>query len=174
MRRRRRRGPYDDSPNYYYFEVEMSYQVEPVGRVIGGRAEAFEDEWRDVRSVIRIAEHLPADAALGLADFSHLEVVFLFDRVDADRVSPAARHPRGDNRFPVVGIFASRGPNRPNRLAVSRCRLLRVDGRDLHVADLDALDGTPVLDVKPYLREFAPRTPVTQPGWAEELMRNYY
>ncbi|MFY1692774.1 SAM-dependent methyltransferase [Plantactinospora sp. WMMB782] len=152
----------------------MSYQVEPVARVVGGRSEAFEDNWQDVRSVIRIGGHLPADAALGLADFSHLEVVFLFDRIAPERVNPAARHPRADSRFPVVGIFASRGPSRPNRLAVSRCRLIRVDGRDLHVADLDALDGTPVLDIKPYLREFAPRTPVVQPSWADELMRDYY
>lgn len=155
-------------------EAEMTYRVEPVGRVVGGRAEAYEDNWHDERAVIRIADHLPDDATLGLADFSHLEVVFLFDRIDPARVNPAARHVRGESRYPVVGIFASRGPNRPNRLGVSRCRLLRVDGRDLHVADLDALDGTPVLDIKPYLREFAPRVPVAQPAWADELMRRYY
>jgi tRNA (adenine37-N6)-methyltransferase len=152
----------------------MSYSVSPVGHVVGGRAEAFEDNWRDVTAVIRIVESLPADVTLGLADFSHLEVVFLFDRVDPARVNPAARHPRGNSDYPVVGIFAARGPNRPNRLGVSRCRLLHVDGRDLHVADLDALDGTPVLDIKPVLREFLPSTEVTQPVWATDLMRNYY
>jgi tRNA (Thr-GGU) A37 N-methylase len=57
---------------------------------------------------------------------------------------------------------------------VSRCRLLSLDGLDLHVADLDALDGTPVLDIKPYLVEFAPRDPVTQAPWATELMARYY
>jgi tRNA (adenine37-N6)-methyltransferase len=152
----------------------VTYAVEPVGRVVGGRREAVEDDWRDVTARIRIGDHLPADAALGLADFSHLEVVFLFDRIDPARINPAARHPRGNPEFPVVGIFASRGPNRPNRLGVSRCRLIEVAGRDLYVADLDALDGTPVLDIKPYLREFAPRTVVRQPDWATELMRNYY
>jgi tRNA (Thr-GGU) A37 N-methylase len=54
------------------------------------------------------------------------------------------------------------------------CRLLAVDGRDLHVADLDALDGTPVLDIKPYLAEFAPTEPVRQPAWATRLLREYY
>jgi tRNA-Thr(GGU) m(6)t(6)A37 methyltransferase TsaA len=152
----------------------MPETVEPVGHVIGGRTEAYEDNWEDVTAVIRVSDRLPPDATLGLTDFSHLEVVFLFDRIDPATVNPAARHPRGDPRFPVVGIFASRGPNRPNRLGVSRCRLLAVDGRDLHVADMDALDGTPVLDIKPYLREFAPRTPVRQPDWASELMRAYY
>lgn len=152
----------------------MTYTVEPVGQVIGGRAEGFEDNWQDVTAVIRISDHLPTDAVLGLSAFSHLEVVFLFDRIDPATINPAARHPRGDPAFPVVGIFAARGPNRPNRLGVSRCRLLRVDGRDLHVADLDALDGTPILDIKPYLREFAPRSPVVQPEWATHLMRHYY
>lgn len=152
----------------------VSYSVSPVGHVVGGRARAYEDNWRDVTAVISIVDSLPADAALGLGDFSHLEVVFLFDRVDPDRVNAAARHPRGNPDYPVVGIFAARGPNRPNRLGVSRCRLLRVDGRNLHVADLDALDGTPVLDIKPLLREFLPSTEVTQPAWATDLMRNYY
>lgn len=152
----------------------MSYSVVPVGQVIGGRAEAYEDNWRDVTAVIRVADSLPLDATLGLTDFSHLEVVFLFDRIDPDKINAAARHPRGEAAYPKVGIFAARGPNRPNRIGVSRCRLLRVDGRDLHVADLDALDGTPVLDIKPYLREFSPRTPVTQPDWATHLMRSYY
>jgi tRNA (adenine37-N6)-methyltransferase len=152
----------------------MPYSMIPVGHVIGGRAEAYEDNWYDVTAVIRIADSLPLDATLGLTDFSHLEVVFLFDRIDPEKVNPAARHPRCDARYPKVGIFAARGPNRPNRIGVSRCRLLAVDGRDLHVADLDALDGTPVLDIKPYLREFSPRTPVTQPDWATHLMRDYY
>jgi tRNA-Thr(GGU) m(6)t(6)A37 methyltransferase TsaA len=152
----------------------VSYLIEPVGRVIGGRKEAYEDNWRDVTALIRVADYLPLHATLGLSDFSHLEVVFLFDRLDPSKINTAARHPRGDPSYPVVGIFASRGPNRPNRLGVSRCRLLRVDGRDLHVADLDALDGTPVLDIKPYLREFGPAGPVTQPAWATDLMRRYY
>jgi tRNA-Thr(GGU) m(6)t(6)A37 methyltransferase TsaA len=152
----------------------LSYTAGPVGVVIGGRAEAVEDNWSDVTSIIRIADHLPDDATLGLAEFSHLEVVFVFDRIDPGTVNAAARHPRRNPNYPVVGIFASRGPNRPNRLGVSRCRLLRVDGRDLHVSDLDALDGSPVLDVKPYLREFAPRHPVRQADWATDLMKQYY
>lgn len=152
----------------------MSFEVAPVASVVGGRTEAYEDNWRDVTAVIRIADHLPDDATLGLSEFSHLEVVFLFDRIDPERINATARHPRGNPAYPKVGILASRGPNRPNRLGVSRCRLLHVDGRDLHVADLDALNGTPVLDIKPYLREFAPATPIQQAAWADDLMRHYY
>ena len=74
----------------------------------------------------------------------------------------------------MVGIFAQRGKNRPNRLGVSVCELLGVDGLCVTVRGLDALDGTPVLDLKPVLREFLPRGTVQQPAWASELMARYY
>lgn len=68
-----------------------------------------------------------------------------------------ARPPRGRTDWPLNGIFAQRGKNRPNRLGVSRAQILMVDGLDLHVRGLDAVEGTPVLDVKPCMREFEPR-----------------
>lgn len=149
--------------------------VRPVGRVVGGREEMVEDDWRDVRAVIRLDDaQFTEDAFLGLEDFSHLEVVFLFDRIGPAQVRTDPRPPRGNPDLEPVGIFAHRGPYRPNRLGVSRCRLLAVDGLDLHVADLDALSGSPVLDIKPYLAEFGPRDPVTQPAWATRLMSRYY
>jgi tRNA-Thr(GGU) m(6)t(6)A37 methyltransferase TsaA len=149
--------------------------LRPVGQVVGGRSEMFEDDWHDVRAVIRLdGESFTVSAVLGLEHFSHLEVVFLFDRIDPAEVHGEPRPPRGDPSAAPVGIFAHRGPYRPNRLGVSRCRLLAVDGLDLHVADLDALSGSPILDIKPYLVEFAPRHPVIQPAWATKLMSRYY
>lgn len=103
------------------------------------------------------------DALSGLADFSHVEVVYLFDRVAPDTVQTGARHPSGNQAWPRVGIFAQRAKGWPNRLGVSVCELLTVNGLTLTVRDLDAIDGTPVLDVKPYMVEFAPRSPVRQP-----------
>ncbi|MCG5211927.1 SAM-dependent methyltransferase [Streptosporangium sp. KLBMP 9127] len=149
--------------------------LRPVGQVVGGRGEVLEDDWHDVRAVIRLdGASFTASAVLGLEHFSHLEVVFLFDRINPAEVPAEPRPPRGNPNAAPVGVFAHRGPYRPNRLGVSRCRLLAVDGLDLHVADLDALSGSPILDVKPYLTEFAPRHPVTQPAWATELMSRYY
>ncbi|MBB4980346.1 MULTISPECIES: SAM-dependent methyltransferase [Streptomyces] len=147
----------------------------PVGRVVGGRGEVRDDEWGDVESVVRLdAEAFGPEALAGLDAFSHLEVVYHFDRVSPDAVETGARHPRGNEEWPLVGIFAQRGKNRPNRLGVSRCRLIRTDGLDLHVRGLDAVDGTPVLDIKPYMTEFGPQGPTTQPAWADEIMRHYY
>jgi tRNA (Thr-GGU) A37 N-methylase len=72
-------------------------------------------------------------------------------------------------------MFAQRAKMRPNRLGVSSCRLLGVEGLDLWVRGLDAIDGTPVLDVKPYMREFEPpASEVRQPAWASELMAQYW
>ena len=71
-------------------------------------------------------------------------------------------------------IIAQRGKARPNRLGVSRCRLVRVEGTRLVVEGLDAIDGTPVLDVKPWIDAFGPQGAVRQPAWATELMRDYY
>jgi tRNA-Thr(GGU) m(6)t(6)A37 methyltransferase TsaA len=117
---------------------------------------------------------MPAEVLDGLEGFSHIEVLFFFHNVPATRVVTGARHPRNNPDWPKVGIFAQRGKNRPNRLGASIVRLLGREGRTLHVAGLDAIDGTPVLDIKPVMREFLPQQPVKQPWWVSELMANYW
>ncbi|MFG3118014.1 SAM-dependent methyltransferase [Streptomyces sp. NPDC048197] len=147
----------------------------PVGRVVGGRAEVRDDDWGKETAIIRLdADHYGPESVAGLDTFSHLEIVYHFDRVPTDKIQTGARHPRGNTDWPLVGIFAQRGKNRPNRLGVSRCRLLKTDGLDLHVQGLDAVDGTPVLDIKPYMTEFGPQGPTTQPDWATDIMRHYH
>lgn len=153
----------------------MRVESEAVAVVVGGRAEVVDDDWGRETAVIRLDERrFGPEALFGLADFSHVEVVYHFDRVPAEKVESGARHPRGNPDWPLVGIFAQRGKNRPNRLGVSRCRVLKVDGLDVHVEGLDAVEGTPVLDIKPYMAEFGPRGEVCQPEWATTLMRDYY
>lgn len=149
--------------------------LQPVGTVVGGRTEAFDDDWNTEEALIRLdATRFAPDSLAGLDAFSHLEVVFQFHLVDPASVNTSARRPRGNPDWPLVGIFAQRGKNRPNRLGVSRCRLLGVDGLDVRVRGLDAIDGSPVLDLKPYMAEFGPQGEVVQPAWATELMRHYY
>ncbi|MEU6879498.1 SAM-dependent methyltransferase [Streptomyces sp. NPDC046712] len=147
----------------------------PVGHVVGGRGEVFDDAWGEVSAVIRLdGSRFTPDALAGLDAFSHIEVVYHFDRVPPQKIETGARHPRGNTDWPLVGIFAQRGKNRPNRLGVSRCRVVKAEGLDIHVTGLDAVDGTPVLDIKPYMAEFGPIGDVTQPAWATEIMREYY
>ncbi len=149
--------------------------MRPIGRVTSPRAEAIDDDWDSITSIIELdPEVLDGDATEGLADFSHVEVVYVFDQVDPAQVTTGARHPRGNTSWPKVGILAQRAKNRPNRIGVTVCRLLSVDGLRLTVAALDAIDGTPVLDVKPYMAEFGPRGAVRQPAWSSELMSGYW
>ncbi|WP_323747384.1 SAM-dependent methyltransferase [Catenulispora rubra] len=152
----------------------MTSDIIPIGQVVGGRTEPRDDDWGGEQAVIRLDERFEPEALAGLDAFSHVEVVYRFHLVDPDKVQTGARHPRNNTEWPLVGIFAQRGKNRPNRIGVSRCRLVRVEGREVHVAGLDAVDGTPVLDLKPYMVEFGPIGEVAQPEWATELMREYY
>ena len=147
----------------------------PIGHVRGGRADVEDDDWGSVASRIELDTGVLEDTAtLGLDGFSHVEVVFVFDRVDPASVCTGARHPRGRTDWPLVGILAQRAKDRPNRIGLTVAEVVRVDGRTIEVAGLDAVDGTPVLDVKPHMRGFAPRTEVREPAWATELMEGYW
>jgi tRNA-Thr(GGU) m(6)t(6)A37 methyltransferase TsaA len=154
----------------------MSFSLSTVAVVHAKRTEVRDDEWGGSVAELRLVDGIPSDALLGLDAFSHIEVVYRFDRVADSAVVRGARHPRGNEAWPKVGIFAQRAKNRPNRLGVSIVRLVGVDvgERVVTVAELDAIDGTPVVDIKPVMREFLPRGEVRQPAWATELMADYW
>lgn len=73
-----------------------------------------------------------------------------------------------------MGVFAQRAKGRPNRIGVCVCELVRVDALTVTVRALDAIDGSPVLDIKPHMKEFAPRGNVRQPRWSHDLMADYW
>ena len=148
--------------------------LQPVAQVRGGRVQPEDDSWDCEVAEIVLAPRFGPDALAGLSDFSHLEVIFHFDQVPESEISTGARHPRGRTDWPLVGIFAQRGRNRPKRIGVSICRLLSVEGTRLKVRGLDAVDGTPVLDIKPVMAAFLPRGEVREPAWASELMKDYW
>jgi tRNA-Thr(GGU) m(6)t(6)A37 methyltransferase TsaA len=152
----------------------MSYTVEPIGTVHATRTDPVDDLWGGQESRIVIVDSLPAEALFGLASFSHVEVLFPFHQVTLDNITQGARHPRNNPNWPAVGIFAQRGKNRPNRIGSTICRVLGVEGRVLTVLELDAIDGTPVLDIKPVMSEFLPREALRQPACVSELMRDYW
>jgi tRNA (adenine37-N6)-methyltransferase len=152
-------------------EIELS----PIGTVHGPIEEPIDDVWGGVQSRIDLdASRFTPDCLSGLADFSHVEIIFLFHRVGESEIVTGSRHPRGRLDWPRTGIFAQRGKNRPNRVGVTICRLLSVQNLSLEVAGLDAIHGTPVLDIKPYMREFAARGDIREPKWATELMAGYW
>jgi tRNA (Thr-GGU) A37 N-methylase len=151
------------------------FVLRPIGHVRGGRVAATDDDWGTSRARIELdPDRFAPDALAGLGDFSHIEVVFVFHGVDEAKVETGARRPRGRADWPLVGIFAQRGRARPNRLGVTICQVVGVSGLGVEVQGLDAIDGTPVLDIKPVLQGFLPRGTVRQPDWAREIMRAYW
>lgn len=152
----------------------VTIELEPIGTVSSTRREIADDDWDRESVFVELAARFEESALAGLETFSHVEIVFFMDRVPPEKIESGARHPRNNRDWPAVGIFAQRGKNRPNRIGATICRVLRVEGRRLYVEGLDAIDGTPVLDIKPWVREFGPRGDVAQPAWMDELMRGYW
>ena len=115
-----------------------------------------------------------SEAFTGVGDFSHVEIVFYMYQVDPGKLERTARHPRNNPEWPKVGIFAQRAKNRPNQIGTTICRIIKAEGASLQVEGLDAIDGSPVLGIKPCVAELGSRGPVKQPKWISELMQNYW
>src|SRR5690625_867401 len=131
--------------------------IKPIGIVRCSRKETKDDYWGSVTSRIELdSNQFDSRALLGLDDFSHCEVVFIMDRVPKCEIEKGARHPRNCIHLPKVGIFAQRSKARPNRIGISRCKIIKVENLTIEVEALDAIDKTPVIDIKPYMKEFAP------------------
>jgi tRNA-Thr(GGU) m(6)t(6)A37 methyltransferase TsaA len=148
--------------------------IRPVAFVRSSRSSPEDDDWGQMPARIELAPDLPDDALEGVETFSHIEVLYHFNAVEPGKIIQGARHPRNNPDWPKVGIFAQRGKNRPNRLGSTICRVMAREHRVLHVLELDAIDGSPVIDIKPVMREFLPRSEVVQPMWSHELMRHYW
>ena len=130
----------------------MSFEIEPVGYVHASRTSADDDYWGASQSEIRLVENYGSETLAGLEEFSHVEILFVLDRVDPSEIV-STRHPRYNENWPRVGVFAERGSRRPNRLGSTICRIISVSGRVLRVQELDAIHQTPVIDIKPVLAE---------------------
>lgn len=147
----------------------------PIGHVRSERTEPLDDNWDAVKShIVLDADQYAPESLAGLDTFSHVEVFFVFDRVRDEKIVTGARHPRGCKDWPKVGIFAQRGKNRPNRLGATICKIDRVEGLEVHLTGLDAIDGSPVIDIKPVMTEFLPRGSVHAPEWVSEVMADYW
>ena len=142
----------------------------PIGTVRSSVTEPVDEGWGQVVAEIHLEPDL-ASGLLGLETYSHALIVFQMHLSTFDPATDLRRRPRGRADWPLVGIFAQRAKHRPNPIGVSAVKVLGVEGNVLKVQGLDAVDGTPVLDIKPYFPEYdrveAPRVP----GWVAEVMR---
>lgn len=152
----------------------MTVAATPIGSVHNARTNTQDsDHWGDTESLILIEPRFGDRSLTGLAEFSHVEVVFFFDRLAERDDYRQPLRPRGRADLPEVGVFADRGPRRPNRIGCTICEIVSVRGRELRIRGLDAVDGTPVLDIKPVMRQFLPAH-IRQPEWVDRLMAEYF
>jgi tRNA-Thr(GGU) m(6)t(6)A37 methyltransferase TsaA len=151
----------------------MTIRIEPVAFVSNSRADLSDDYWGSIVSEIELAGNIPAAAFDGIEEFSHLEIIFYFNQSDPSKIIFSG-HPRENPDWPVTGIFAQRKKDRPNALGLTIVELIKREGNKIRVRYLDAVDGTPVLDIKPVLKEFLPRSEIRQPPWTVDLMKKYW
>jgi len=152
----------------------MNIELTPIGFVTNSRKEIDDDFWGNVVSEITLSDVFTPDSLAGITDFSHAEIIFHFDKADKDEIRYGKGHPRGNTSWPEVGIFAQRRKDRPNHIGHTIVKIIRSEGNKLTVKGLDAIDNTPILDIKPVVKEFLPREEVKQPAWASELMKDYW
>jgi tRNA-Thr(GGU) m(6)t(6)A37 methyltransferase TsaA len=139
--------------------------LHPIGFV---RSRLRDLRYRDTsgeRASIHVLETYAA-ALVGLDGFSHALVLTWLDRVTEEQRGTLAEHPGGDHSLPEVGVLALRTHHRPNPIGVTVVRVVGVDGTRLDVIGLDAVDGTPVLDIKPYLPPYDSVPDASLPRWA--------
>jgi len=154
--------------------VTLQISIQPIAKVNNNRKAIEDDNWGSVISTIELTENMSESSLEGINEFSHLEIIFFFDKVVDDNIQFEARHPRNNKEYPKVGIFAQRGKNRPNKLGVTTVELLESNNKKLIVKGLDAIDGTPIIDIKPVMKEFLPKGEVKQPNWSIALMDSYW
>jgi len=141
----------------------MEIVLKPIAIVKNARTEPIDDHWEAVVADIELDSHIPTEVLDNIADFSHLEIIYYFNQVkDADIVFSG--RPRGNPDYPLVGICGQRKKDRSNKIGLATVELLEHNGRTIKVKFLDAIDGTPVLDIKPVFKEFQPKTEIRQPA----------
>ncbi|MBP9191675.1 MAG: SAM-dependent methyltransferase [Ignavibacteria bacterium] len=150
------------------------FSIEPIAFVKNNRKTAEDDFWGDEVSEIAISKKISEKSLIGITDFSHLEIIFYFHLADPSGISISSSHPRGNKEFPEVGIFSQRRKARPNLLGTTIVKLIKAEKNVLTVSGLDAIDGTPVIDIKPVFKEFLPREKIIQPEWTSRLMEKYW
>jgi len=146
--------------------------VKPIGYVKNSRVNPIDDNWSSVESTIELIDDLPDECLDGIEQFSHVEILYYFNK--STKTLTGSEHPRENSAYPKVGIFAQRKKDRPNHIGATIVKVVRRQGHQLVVQNLDAIDGTPIIDIKPVFTEYLPQGDVRQPEWSHELMKEYW
>jgi len=151
----------------------MKIELNPISFVQNEITERMDAQWGNVISTIS----LPAEysgAFKGLENFSHVIIVTYLHEAQFEAEKHLLRNPRNDKKYPQVGIFAQRAKNRPNPIGITAVEIEEIHNDNLVVKGLDAINGTPVLDLKPYFPEYDEKKNAKVPQWVSELMKGYF
>jgi tRNA-Thr(GGU) m(6)t(6)A37 methyltransferase TsaA len=154
-------------------QVENEFILNPIGKVLTSVTDPVDDNWGDVRSRILLEAQLEG-ALVGLEDFSHALILTYLHKAKFVPDKHIQRRPRGIKSMPKVGIFAQRVKDRPNPIGVTAVEIVEVGNDYLDVRGLDAIDQTPVVDIKPYYPHYDKKDRYRIPEWVDRLMENYF
>jgi tRNA-Thr(GGU) m(6)t(6)A37 methyltransferase TsaA len=136
----------------------MQYTIYPVGIV----HRRNDDNWIEIFAPYK-------DAMLGLEGFSHITVLYWFHESDTpEKRSILQVHPRKDPANPLTGVFGTHSPVRPNLIGITRCQILSIEKNIIRIDAIDALDGSPVIDIKCFIPDKEPLDEIRLPAWAAE------
>jgi len=142
--------------------------LKAIGTVRNEVKQPGRQDWEKVVSDIVVDSRL-TEALDGLEEFSHIIVLYWMHQVATTGELPTKIHPKGRQELPLVGLFATRSPHRPNPVGKTTVKLLQRQGNILRVEGLDAIDGTPVIDIKPYLPGYDSAANAKVPPWITKL-----
>jgi len=153
----------------------LEFVIKDIGRVSNERKERIDDNWSEIESEIILNDDIPLHSLHGLSEFSHIEVFFYFHKVPDESSKRFEKIPRELKNLKPKGIFSQRAGGRPNKIGNTICKLISVEGRKIRVENLDAINDSPVIDIKPVYSVFLPKfTDVTEPDWVNEITKNYW
>ena len=147
--------------------------IKYIGKVNNPVNELVDDNWGQVQSEIEI-NHEYADGLKGITDFSHAIIIFYMDKAQFNTETDLVRRPRGRQDLAEYGIFAQRAKHRPNPIGITTVKIISLDKNILTVRGLDAVNNTPVLDIKPYFKVFDNIEKSKQPKWVDDIMQDYF
>lgn len=151
----------------------MTITLHEIGIVINEINHTKDTHWGGYQSTIKIhAEY--REGLKGLDEFSHINVIYYLDKASFHSERDLIRRPKGREDMPKVGIFSQRAKNRPNTLGITSVKLLKVQHDTIYVDGLDAINGTPVLDIKPYYPQYDCKLDAKVPEWVQRMMEDYF
>lgn len=151
----------------------MNITLEVIGYVESPVKDQTDEGWGELEARVVLQPEY-REGLQGIEQFSHALIVTFLHQALFEPAKHLVRRPRGIDSMPKVGIFAQRAKDRPNPLGVTAVSIVGVEPGVLVVRGLDAIDGTPVVDVKPYYPAYDRVNSAAVPEWVDRLMQGYF